>query len=70
MQFFKKNIFSKNQGMNTQGYIKLEFDVLGVAKKLVKYAVHLYKRKTKESEGKKCFSSHMVPKQQRTNFLS
>jgi hypothetical protein len=43
-----------------------ELDMLGVPRKLVKYVVHLFKRKNR----KKYFSSHKLPKQQLTNFWS
>jgi hypothetical protein len=48
-------------------HTKLELDVLGVVKKLVKYVVHLSKRK---SWKKDYFSSHRLPKHQKTNFWS
>jgi hypothetical protein len=42
-----------------QAHIELEFDVVGVPGKLVKYVVHMSKRKI---EKKNCFSSNMLPK--------
>jgi hypothetical protein len=44
--------------------MELEFDVLSVPRKLVKYAIHSFKRKNL----KNYFSSHKMPKQQTTNF--
>jgi hypothetical protein len=44
-----------------------ELDVLGIHGKLVKYVVHLSKRKKLK---KKYFSSHKLPKQQSTSFWS
>jgi hypothetical protein len=43
-----------------------EFEVLGIARKLVKYMVYLSKRKN----WKKMLFFHRVPKQQMTNFWS
>jgi hypothetical protein len=40
--------------------MELDFDVIDVAEKLVKYVVHLSKEEKKEKE--KYLSSHMVPK--------
>jgi hypothetical protein len=48
-----------------QAHTKLEFDLLGVAKELVRYVLHLSQKKFE----KKHFSSHRVPKQQTTNYL-
>jgi hypothetical protein len=56
-------VFNKN---SPQAHIELELDVLGVHGKLVKYVVHLSKRKLK----KKKFSSYKLPKQQLTSFWS
>jgi hypothetical protein len=53
-------VFNKN---SPQAHTKSELDVLGVHGKLVKYVVHLCKRK-------KYFSSHKLPKQQSTSFWS
>jgi hypothetical protein len=43
-----------------------KLDVLGIAKKLVKFVIHLLKRKKLR---KIYFSSHKMPKEQMTNFL-
>jgi hypothetical protein len=56
-------IFIKNL---PRAHTKSKFDVLGVHRKLVKYVVHLSKRKIE----KKYFSSHKLPKQQSTSFWS
>jgi hypothetical protein len=56
-------VFNKN---SPRANIESELGVLGVHRKLVKYVVHLSKRK---NEKKKC-SSHKLPKQQSTNFWS
>jgi hypothetical protein len=48
-------------------HMDLEFDVLDVAKKLVKYVVHLSKRKIWKYI---YISFHRVPKQRMTNFWS
>jgi hypothetical protein len=47
-----------------RAHMELEFDVLSVPRKLVKYAIHSFKRKNL----KNYFSSHKMPKQQTTNF--
>jgi hypothetical protein len=47
-------------------YVELEFDVLGVARKLVKYKVHPFKK----NKNNKHFSSYNEPNQQITNFWS
>ena len=46
---------------NSQAHIESKIDVLGVARKLVKYVVHLSIRK-KERKKQTYFSSHKVPK--------
>jgi hypothetical protein len=48
-------------------HTELELDMLGVPRKLVKYVVHLCKRKKKK---KYYFSSYKLPKQQLTSFWS
>jgi hypothetical protein len=47
--------------------MELEFDMIGIAKKLVKQVVHLFKRKKLKKKG---FSSHRVPKQQTNSSWS
>jgi hypothetical protein len=47
-----------------------ELDVLGVARKLVKYAVHLSKRKNNNFDFNFFFPSDRAPKQQMTNSWS
>jgi hypothetical protein len=43
---YVKNAYATILYKNSLGaHTKLEFDVLGVARKLVKYLVHLFKRK-------------------------
>jgi hypothetical protein len=56
-------VFNKNL---PRTHTELEFDVLGVHGKLVKYVVHSSKRK----KLKIYFSSHMLPKQQSISFWS
>jgi hypothetical protein len=56
-------ILNKNSPRAHRG---LKFDMLGVAKKLVKYGVHFFKR----IFFPKYFSLYKVPRQQRTNFWS
>jgi hypothetical protein len=46
--------------------MKFKFDMLGVAEELVKYAIHLSKKKIL----KNYFSPHKMPKYQTTNFWS
>jgi hypothetical protein len=48
--------------------MELELDMLGVHGKLMKYVVHLSKRKY--SKKKKHFSSHKLPELQSTSFWS
>jgi hypothetical protein len=48
-------------------HMELEYDILGVGGKLVKYVVHFSKRK---SWKKIYFSFHRLPKQQLTSFWS
>jgi hypothetical protein len=55
-------ILNKN---SSWAHTELKFDVLGVAGKLVKY-IHSSKNKRLENY----FSSHIVPKQKTTSFLS
>jgi hypothetical protein len=47
-----------------RAHMELELDVLGIPGKLVKYVVHLCKRKIE----KNYFSSHKLPKLQLTSF--
>jgi hypothetical protein len=47
-------------------HTELELDVLSILGKLVKYVIHLSKRKN----WKKNISSHKLPKEQSTNFWS
>jgi hypothetical protein len=54
-------ILSKN---SPRAHMELKFNVLGVAEKLMKYLVHLSKRKNQE----KNLSFHRMPKQQTTSF--
>jgi hypothetical protein len=56
-------ILNKN---SPQALTKLKLDVLGVAEELMKYVVHLSKRKIEKT----CFSSHIVPKQQTISLWS
>jgi hypothetical protein len=58
------HVFNKNL---PQGHTELELDVLGLHGKLVKYVVHLSKRKIILKD---FFSSHKLPKQQLTSFWS
>jgi hypothetical protein len=58
------SFFNKN---SPQAHTESELDVLGVQGKLVKYVVHLSKRKNWK---KIDFSSHKLPKQKSTSFLS
>jgi hypothetical protein len=57
-------VFNKN---SPRAHTESELGVLGVHGKLVKYVVHLSKRKKMK---KNCFSSHKLPKQQSTSFWS
>jgi hypothetical protein len=56
-------VFNKNL---PRAHTESGLDVLGVHEKLVKYVVHLSKKKLK----KIYFSSHKLPKQQSTSFWS
>jgi hypothetical protein len=58
-------VFNKN---SPWAHTESELDVHGVHKKLVKYVVHLSKRKKKLKKIK--ISSHKLPEQQSTNFWS
>jgi hypothetical protein len=49
-------------------HTELEFDVLGVPRKLVKYVVYLSKRKKEKKKKRKKDSSHKLPKLQSTSF--
>jgi hypothetical protein len=60
-----------------QAHTESELDVFGVPGKLVKYVVHLFKRKKKKKKKNKnknknifyfIFSSHKLPKQQSNSF--
>jgi hypothetical protein len=55
-------ILNKN---SPQAHMELEFDMLGIAGKLVKYVVHLSKRKKLKN---KYFSFHILSKHQTTSF--
>jgi hypothetical protein len=57
-------VFNKS---SPRAHTESELGVLGVHGKLVKYVVHLSKRKKLK---KIYFSSHKLPKQQSTNFWS
>jgi hypothetical protein len=57
-------VFNK---ISPPAHTELEFDVLGVHGKLVKYVVHLSKRNNWKKNKK---SSHKLPKQQSTSFWS
>jgi hypothetical protein len=57
-------VFNKNL---SRAHTELEFDVLGVPGKLVKYLVHSSKKETMK---KNYFSSYKLPKQQSTSFWS
>jgi hypothetical protein len=56
--------FNKN---SPRAHTESELGMLGVHGKLVKYVVHLSKRKNLK---KNYFSSHKLPKQQLTSFWS
>ena len=63
---YKKNEFTTYfEQKFIMAHTKLKFDVLGVARKLVKY-IHSSKNKRLEIY----FSSYIVPKQKTTSFLS
>jgi hypothetical protein len=57
-------VFNKN---SPRAHTESELDVLGIHGKLVKYVVHLSKRKKMK---KQYFSLQKLPKQQSTNFWS
>jgi hypothetical protein len=57
-------IFNKT---SPRAHTESELDILGVHRKLMKYVVHLSKRKKLK---KNDFSSHKLPKQQSTRFWS
>jgi hypothetical protein len=58
-----KLIFNKT---SPRAHTESELDVLGVHKKLVKYVVHLSKRKIEKNK----ISSYKLPKQHLTSFWS
>ena len=61
------NFLSILNKTSPQAHTESELDVLGVLRKLVKYVVHLSKKKI---EKKNHFSSHKLPKGQSTSFWS
>jgi hypothetical protein len=63
----KMNLILALNKNSSRAHTESELDVLGVHGKLVKYVVHSSRKKKMK---KNYFSSHMLPKQQSTNFWS